>query len=306
MAPPLPLTSTPCRSFDDKVKADLDSLQDALSTAPLVLTVLQSYQHNTEILAKAMGVLHTWTQGGPPSLSVLNFHDVASPLLHTLRTHKTHGPLVLRTLRLLKTLAADEACALSMAHAGALPLLLSLHPSPSASSTAGEWAEEAKAEASALIVHLLTRLLLLLSPDTLSSLLGLAALEGHGGLQDKLLSLLEQTLLHFHDNNTSSSPEETHPEEGHVDMLQLLQCAAKLAPPSWYSEVLYEALSPSLRRLLADRDTPEAAPQAPALWAVVIKFLERVRTLWPHFLIFFPFVFPDGALGLASREGCPD
>lgn len=248
-----------------------------------MLTVLQSYQHNTEILAKAMGVLHTWTQGGPPSLSVLNFHDVATPLLHTLRNHKAHGPLVLRTLRLLKTLAGDEACALSMAHAGALPLLLSLHPSPSTTtSTAGEWAEEAKAEASALIVHLLTRLLLLLSPDTLSSLLGLAALEGHGGLQDKLLTLLEQTLLHFHDNNTASNPEETEGAEGHVDMLQLLQCAAKLAPPSWYSEVLYEALSPSLRRLLADRDTPEAAPQAPALWAVVIKFLERVRVLWPR------------------------
>lgn len=112
------------RSFDDKVKADLEALQDAVSTTPLVLTVLGSYLNNTEILLKALGVLSAWAQGSAANRIVLNFHGAIEPVLEILRQHYRHQQLVAECLHLLLTLAQEEGAVLEMNRAGAFLVLL--------------------------------------------------------------------------------------------------------------------------------------------------------------------------------------
>lgn len=260
------------RSFDDKVKADLDSLEDALSTTPLVVTVLKSYTHNTEVLLKALAVLQQWARGGPENLSVLNFFDVVEPVLALLRgSLRFHEQVARRALRTLVTLSDDDASTLVMAQAGALSTLLSLNAATSSSTsphTAG-WADETRREVQRAVAWLVTRMLLLLSPDTLASVLNLSVLDGHGQasgvgqLQDRLVAILEHGLL----APSSSS------DGGHVDPLSLLSSLAKVAGPSWYSEAQFDAVAATMEQQL--RDDWERASSDAGLWAVLVKFLER-------------------------------
>ena len=262
------------RSFDDKVKSDLESVQDALSTTPLVITVMTSYQHNTEVLLKALQVLAHWAEGGPSNRVYLNFYGVVEPLLDILRQHENHQQLVKQTLKILLTLVEDQGPVLAMVRAGALQVLGSF-PIKQGDDKNNErdWPESVRIDIERDMLRLVIRILrslpcgpenggsqsLLMLPSTTSRGEG-AGEQITSGVHQQVLSLLEQNL----DNVRATQGQ---------DMLALMAALSRIAGPAWYTEGRYEAVMDAIERELAI--DWESVGGNPGLWSLLVRFLEK-------------------------------
>jgi hypothetical protein len=243
------LTSVVCdgSAFDDKVKADLESLESAISTAPLVINVVKSYRSNSEILLQALSVLHRWALEGAENRVQLVFFGAAPPLLRLLESHGTHKQILVRCLKTLAVLAEDEAGRRLLAAAGALALVAPLVTSP----LVHTWEASVQDQVRDATRRLL-RLILEVTPSA-----------GQGGALDHGDVALEAML----DGLLPGDPsEETLSQLGHL---------GRLAPSAWFTTERYEkvlrVLGEAMRR---DERVVRSAwgPRAAVLSALRVAF----------------------------------
>ena len=251
-------------SFHDKIMADLEAVKDAISTAPVVLTVTSSYIHQTDVLTKAMSVLSRWAAGGPRNRVVLHYYGAISPILDVLRQHGRHQQLVMQAMEVLSVLAQDEGPALDMLRAGAVTVLLN-------DTTAGgrEWwppaiIQDVDQKRLRLLIRLVCCSGAVESPSSSSSSSSsyLSVVNGAANV----VVVLEKHLA-----SALSKPLQLLP----VDILGLFQALSRFVEPSWFTEGNLALVMSAAVASAGDGGSLSSIGDNVGLGSLLIKFLEH-------------------------------
>ncbi|GAB5034304.1 hect domain and rcc1 family domain containing protein [Nannochloropsis oceanica] len=255
-------------SFYDKITADLEAVKDAISTAPVVLTVTSSYIHQTDVLTKALSLLSRWAADGPRHRVVLHFHGAISPILDVLQQHGRHQQLVMQAMEILSVLAQDEGPALDMLRAGAVTVLFN-------DTTAGGrkwWPPAIIQDVDQKRLRLLIRLVCCSgavgSPSSFSpSSSYLSIVNGAAPLPyANIIVVLEKHLALASSKFLQLLP---------VDVLDLFQALSLLVEPSWFTEANLALVMSAAADSAGDCDSFSSIGDKMGLGLLLIKFLEQ-------------------------------